>query len=72
MDLIKISTYLYVLFFITAGVNHFLNPFTNRYDDKGKKVSSAPVFNPFKKEFYTQMVRDNFEPWDENKNYLSG
>jgi|LakMenEpi03Aug12_release.lakeMendotaPanAssembly.Ray.scaffolds.fasta_scaffold42954_7 hypothetical protein len=55
--------------FTLSMANHFLNPFTNRYDDKGKKVSSAPVLNPFKKEFYTQMVRDNFEPWDENKNY---
>jgi hypothetical protein len=55
--------------FALSMANHFLNPFTNRYDDKGNKVSSAPVFNPFKKEFYTQMVRDNFEPWDENKNY---
>ena len=55
--------------FTLSMANHFLNPFTNRYDNEGKKVSSAPVFNPFKKEFYTQMVRDNFEPWDENKNY---
>jgi len=58
--------------FALAMANHFLNPFTNRYDDEGKQVSTAPVFNPFKKEFYTQMVRDKVETWDENKSYNKG
>jgi len=58
--------------FALSMANHFLNPFTNRYDDKGNKVSSAPVFNPFKKEFYTQMVRDKVDTWDENKSYNKG
>lgn len=55
--------------FALAMANHYLNPFTNRYDSEGKQVSTAPVFNPFKKEFYTQMVRDKVETWDENKEY---
>ena len=58
--------------FALAMANHFLNPFTNRYDDEGKQVSTAPVFNPFKKEFYSQMVRDKVETWDENKSYNKG
>jgi len=55
--------------FALTMANHYLNPFTNRYDSEGKQVSTAPVFNPFKKEFYTQMVRDKVETWDENKEY---
>ncbi len=58
--------------FALAMANHFLNPFTNRYDDEGKQVSTAPVLNPFKKEFYTQMVRDKVDTWDENKSYNKG
>jgi hypothetical protein len=58
--------------FALAMANHYLNPFTNRYDSEGKQVSTAPVFNPFKKEFYTQMVRDKVETWDENKSYNKG
>jgi hypothetical protein len=55
--------------FALSMANHYFNPFTNRYDSEGKQVSTAPVFNPFKKEFYTQMVRDKVETWDENKGY---
>ena len=55
--------------FALSMANHYFNPFTNRYDSEGKQVSTAPVFNPFKKEFYTQMVRDKVETWDENKEY---
>jgi len=44
LDLIKISTYLYVLFFITAGVNHFLNPLF--YD------SLVPKFIPFPRQVH--------------------
>lgn len=55
--------------FALSMANHYFNPFTNRYDSEGKQVSTAPVFNPFKKEFYSQMVRDKVETWDENKEY---
>ena len=44
MDLIKISTYLYVIFFITAGLNHFLNPVF--YD------SLVPKFLPFPRQVH--------------------
>jgi hypothetical protein len=55
--------------FALSMANHYFNPFTNRYDSEGKQVSTAPVFNPLKKEFYTQMVRDKVETWDEKKEY---
>ena len=44
MDLIRISTYLYVLFFIAAGLNHFLNPIF--YD------SLVPKFIPFPRQVH--------------------
>jgi len=44
LDLIKIATYVYVLFFITAGVNHFLNPLF--YD------SLVPKFIPFPRQVH--------------------
>ena len=44
MDLIRISTYLYVLFFIAAGLNHFLNP--TFYD------SLVPKFIPFPRQVH--------------------
>jgi uncharacterized membrane protein len=44
LDLIKISTYLYVIFFITAGLNHFLNPVF--YD------SLVPKFLPFPRQVH--------------------
>lgn len=39
MDIIKILTYVYILFFIFAGVNHFLNP--SFYD------AMVPSFIPY-------------------------
>jgi len=46
LDLIKLTTYLYIIFFIYAGINHFRHP--NFYD------SIVPTFIPFPR--YTHLL----------------
>lgn len=58
--------------FVYDMVGHFINPFANRYDDKGNKIYKGITLNPLKADFYKQGVVPRYSDWKSELDYKEG